>query len=208
MALKTAWESTIAKYYNVDAPSPHISSEAALQAYLLHELIVAVKGLEASGDMPLNTRVFIEPVTDPDGITPDLIICRNKTVIAVVELKYTPRIDLVKSEESSMAGVKKDLNGFETLYKRTHSDEATSPSFLHNRYRGEFSEESEKFIFSKQTLFVWAGVHGSTGKSLKEAFPSREALQGIPIFEMHANALNKSKARIAYFFDGQLEDVV
>ncbi len=208
IAFKRAWESTISKYYNVDGPSPAINSEAALQAYFLVELTEAVHTMEIDGDMPSGTRVFIEPTIYPRKIIPDMIVCRNKSVIAVVELKYFPRVDMAESEKNAISGVEKDLDSFERVYEMTQADTETSPSFIHERYLGEFSEKSEKFEFSRKTLFIWGGVHKASSNSLKEKFPSHAVLQGMPMFEMHANTRDDGKADPSYFFDGMKTDAV
>lgn len=200
-ALRSAWESTIAKYYNIDGPSSAIGSEAGLQAYLMVELDTAIRAMEKKGAMPQNTRVFIEPCISRTKIVPDLIVCRNRSVIAVVELKYTPRLDLAISEENASSGLQKDLASFIALYEKSQSELA--PSFLHERYCGDFGVTFENFKFSKQTLFIWGGVHKWTPDSLKATFSSKEALRGVPFFEMHANTEDKKKATTAYFFNGK-----
>jgi hypothetical protein len=200
-AFRSAWESTIAKYYNIDGPSSAIGSEAGLQAYLMVEVDTAIRALEKTGVMPPNTRIFIEPRISKTKIIPDLIVCRNQSVIAVVELKYTPRLDLAKSEEEAGFGLKKDLTSFIDLYAMTQDGKC--PEFLHERYLGKFGVTSERFKFSKQTLFIWGGVHKATKKSLKETFPSKDTLQRMPVFEMHANTQQGMGASTAYFFAGK-----
>ena len=200
-AFRSAWDSTIAKYYNIDGPSSAIGSEAGLQAYLMVELDTAIRALEKTEAMPPNTRIFIEPCISKTKIVPDLIVCRNQSVIAVVELKYTPRLDLPKGEETASSGVQKDLASLIEIYEKAQSE--NQPTFLHKRYLGEFDVGFEKFTFSKHTLFIWGGVHKSIPKSLKEIFRRNEALKDLPFFEMHTKTEGNKKATTAYFFNGK-----
>ena len=205
-ALKSAWESTIAKYYNIDGSSSAIGSEAGLQAYLMVELDAAIRVLEKGGLMALNTRIFIEANIGSTDIRPDLIICRHKSVVAVVELKYTPRLDLAACEDSASFGVKKDLSSFTKLYELTQA--GARPEFLHKRYLGKFEQPFENFIFSKNTLFVWAGVHKSSKHSLKSTLGPEHVLSKMPVFEMHANTEASQKATTSYFFESEALGVV
>ena len=117
-----------------------INSERSLQASFWAHLITK---------LPKTRRTFIEPriCSDRDVIPklyPDLIICNSQSVIAVIELKYTPRVN---------PRFKKDL--------RTLNRLATLKSSLYVenvRYLGS-GDPKRRYSFADNVLFGWASVH-------------------------------------------------
>jgi hypothetical protein len=132
-----AWKDCIEKDYC----SQRINSERSLQASLWFHLYQK---------MPLNRRLFIEPpikIHKSDGrnnVYPDIVICNTREVISVIELKYIPR---------GKPRYKKDI---ETLsFISRHRNKL---SIANSRFRGQ-EKDNKQYTFSKNILFVWAGVH-------------------------------------------------
>ena len=136
--LTIAWSNSI----NKDYCARRINSERSLQASFWSQLNLVLH--------PKNRRMFIEPrfVLDFQSnavyLIPDIVICNTKSVIAVIELKYQPRV---------LPSYKKDIETLQLLSKhREHL------SFANNRFRGVGGKTIE-YPFSESVLFVWAGVH-------------------------------------------------
>lgn len=141
-----AWQEAIESDYC----SQRINSERSLQAAFWARL---------NNILPEETRrMFIEPVlkVPRSGRThfPDIVICNTQEVIAVVEIKYQPRV---------LPSHKKDLR---TLSVVAANREHLSVS--NTRIHG-VSADPKKYPFSKDVLFVLAGVH----KSPKTSFGSK-----------------------------------
>lgn len=134
-----AWKQTIREDYDKQL----INSENGLQACLMNHLKRSFE------DFPKKRRIFIEPRVFNSGPQkrrwyPDLVICNEKEVIAVFELKYYPR-GFVKWE--------KDLR------KLNRISQLKSELYVSNtRYRGK-PVDNHKYTFSPTTLFGWLGVH-------------------------------------------------
>lgn len=132
--IRSAWRSCISTDYN----RRRINSERSLQASFWAAL---------NRRLPENRLIFIEPRISIEGrpvICPDILICNSKQIIAVIELKYQPRVP---------PSYVKDLTSLATIAK------ARSEVLVRNdRYLGEDSVAKE-YRVAKHTLFVWAGIH-------------------------------------------------
>lgn len=143
-----AWNECIKEDY----PSQCINSEHALQAYFFARLKAQIDCIFSEEVR----RIFIEPrLNIGDGkkdsknvYFPDLMICSKTKIIAVIELKYQPRVDPT---------FMKDM---ETLAKIATTGREDGLTFMNLRYAGE--GEPPKYEMSSDILFVWAGVHRKT----------------------------------------------
>lgn len=145
--LLKAWESAI----DEDYCNQRINSERSLQASFWSQL---------NQVLPARTRrMFIEPrvvfATDqPQSLCyPDIAICNTREVIAVVEIKYQPRT------RPSYDG---DLQKLRLMAERRAELQISNA-----RFRGPVVD-ARQYPFSKNVLFVWAGVH----RKPKESFES------------------------------------
>ena len=118
------------------------------------QLINSENGMLAAFDrhlrleIPKARRIFIEPrVFDGKDPTrrwfPDMVVCNSREVIAVLEMKYTPR-GLPKYERDI-----EKLKSIAKLRKRLH--------VANTRYLGVPVDDRE-YTFSAKTLFLWVGV--------------------------------------------------
>ena len=133
-ALTNAWRDLIQKDYT----RCRINSERSLQAAFWSRL---------NSCLPDHYQIFIEPMfriaTGTQKVYPDIVICRHRRVVGVIEIKYLPR---------TFPRVTKDL--------RTLNGIAESRSDLtlsNKRFFGEATQQ--EFRFASKPLFVWAGVH-------------------------------------------------
>lgn len=135
--LYKAWKKTISKHYKNCQINSERSLQASLWSHLVHEL-------------PHNRRTFIEPRIfsesrkAPPRLYPDLVVCNSNKVIAVVEIKYTPRVDPQYEKDRETLGWISDHRS--TLY------------VVNSRYRGDTSMR-QRFDFADDVLFVWASIH-------------------------------------------------
>lgn len=137
LQLLAAWRNTIENHYDKCL----LNSERSLQASFWSHIVA---------ELPNNRRTFIEPrIKHHRGpaiprIYPDILVCNSQTVIAVIEIKYTPK---------TPPQFKKDINTLNWVAKNK------SRLYVeNNRYQGDASE-TEWYDFADNTLFVWAGVH-------------------------------------------------
>ncbi len=135
-----AWRQSIENDYC----NQRINSERSLQASFWAHL---------NSTLPANTRrMFIEPrftvavKQQRKRLYPDIVICNTKEVIAVVEIKYQPRV---------LPSYRKDLKTLQTLAKYREQKHVYVTNV---RYRGS-DADAKKYRFSDRVLFVWAGVH-------------------------------------------------
>ncbi len=119
------------------------------------QLINSENGMLAAFDrhlrleIPKARRIFIEPRVfdgkDPSRRWfPDMVVCNSREVIAVLEMKYTPR-GYPKYERDI-----EKLKSIAKLRKRLH--------VANTRYLGVPVDDRE-YTFSPKTLFLWVGVH-------------------------------------------------
>ena len=205
--LEKAWAGTLRKHYDIGGMSPDINSEAALEAAFYCELIHCLAKAEKSGKLPGKNRVFVQPKLNGTSIIPDLIICRNARVIAVLELKYKPRLKTLDRE------FQKDLVNLGRLHKLTSADRKSQSGreiqFFHERYLGQFSKtKGERILFAKRPLYVWAGIYSSEVEkpirnSLKEIFKATEHFD-VPLLELHTIAAKNVPSKTESFFSGPM----
>jgi len=134
----SAWENTITRHYE----DCLINSESSLQASFWCHL------MEAFSNGP--RRTFIEPIIKSDRSTvsknrfPDLIVCNSRSVIAVVELKYTPRVG---------PKTKKDLKTLNWI-----AENKKDLFVVNDRFLGVASKQ-RRYCFAERIIYVWASVH-------------------------------------------------
>ncbi len=128
-----------------------VNSERSLQAAYWAKLIEAFS--------PKTHRIFIEPRLSPDGGTtrlfPDLVICNSQRVVAIVEMKYQPRVK---------PSIIKDLN---TLTALAHANDVALTA---DRFAGPQSK-SRPYALNDKVLYVWAGIHRQTPEDIVGASP-------------------------------------
>jgi len=144
--LLVAWQRTISEHYL----NRQINSERSLQASLWSNLV---------NELPNSRRTFIEPriysnrKSEIPRLYPDLLVCDSRNVIAVIELKYSPKI---------LPSYEKDLKTLKWI--------AANKAKLHvenSRFLGS-STAPERYTFADKVLFVWAGIHRQPASSYKE----------------------------------------
>ena len=196
--LKDAWKVVIAKHYNAGSSSPDINSEAALQAYFFSEIRRQTMHAEETGRISTGIRVFVEPTFQFDGkeVVPDLVVCRGRNVIALIELKYLPRVAACSLPDIPK-GLKKDLTSLRRLF--VSKDSSSILTFTHERFSGNFEKEKEVFVVSKSALFVWAGVYASSGDSNANWLNFDEVVgstEDFPFLQLHAVTGSKTDAAV------------
>lgn len=159
-----AWNECI----NEDYCNQRINSERSLQASLWSHL---------SKLLSRNRRLFIEPgitIKTKDELkklVPDIVVCNTKEVIAVIELKYLPRVQ---------PRYKKDINSLSLIAKNRRKI-----SIANDRFKGA-EKDANKYALSKSVLFVWAGVHAKEKVEMNALFSAgHKALDGCYL-QLHA----------------------
>jgi hypothetical protein len=138
-----AWQASI----NNDYSSQRINSERSLQASFWSHL---------NNLLPHTRRLFIEPYieicssTGQKRVYPDLAVCNTKKVIAVLELKYTPR---------GRPKYEKDIRNLADIARHRRKIVVSN-----RRFRG-LERDSQEYPLSKSILFVWAGVQAGENHS-------------------------------------------
>ncbi len=173
----SAWESCI----NDDYCSQRINSERSLQASFWAHLNVL---------LGKNRRLFIEPSmtmgsgTSVRRLYPDIVVCNSRSVIAVVELKYTPK---------GSPRYKKDVRSLASI-----AVNRSKIKIANSRFRGN-EQDSRGYHMPKNVLFVWAGVHSgarSAGKGLYSV--EHRSLKGCYL-ELHAQTASDDAPDIYYY---------
>ncbi len=159
-----AWKDCIENDYCTQK----INSERSLQASLWSHLY---------SYLPNKRRLFIEPSFSlkiegkTKNVYPDIVVCNSKEVIAIIEIKYLPR---------GKPDYGKDLDTLSSL-----SQNRDKLSITHSRYRGG-GADSKEYRFSKNILFVWAGVHASEGDNMPISFAKgKKYIEGCYL-QLHA----------------------
>ena len=138
-----AWRASIEEDYL----NQRINSERSLQASLWSNL---------NQLLPHTRRLFIEPYieirssTEQKRVYPDITVCNTKEVIAVLELKYTPR---------ARPKYEKDIRNLADIARHRRKIVVSN-----RRFRG-LERDSQEYPLSKSVLFVWAGVHAGKNHS-------------------------------------------
>lgn len=177
--LIAAWRRAI----QTDYSDQRINSERSLQAALWSQL---------NQVLPRNTRrLFVEPRVELNirqqthHFYPDLVICNTQTVIAVIELKYQPRV---------RPSYRKDLRTLAMLARYRHQVQVSNV-----RYRGT-TNDARAYPLSQSVLFVWAGVHRPLADK-SDAGTVHSIAAGIKpltdcFLEMHAETVPRGGPRI------------
>jgi hypothetical protein len=174
--LKSAWKSTIEKYYN----SQLINSESALQVYFCMELM---KQFEVKN---VRRRIFIEPPIQAQcgsARYPDVLICNKKEIICIIELKYTPR---------GRPSIKKDFKTLELGLNETLS-------IKNERYSGPQKNTLKNYTVAADAVLCWAGIY--TGECIELNSIASEKNFNNRFFEMHGLTNKKDPPKI--WFNGQ-----
>ena len=139
--LKRAWAQVLSQVYI----EGQLNSERALQAYLAAHLLNA---FQQDG---VKRRLYIEPKVQlaetGAKINPDILVTNTRSVIAVIELKFSPK---------QAPRQKRDLHKLDSLAHSANPIELTN-----ERYLGP-NLAKLRFEFAADCLFVWAGVYRST----------------------------------------------
>jgi len=160
----------------MDYAAQRINSERSLQASFWSHLIP---------QLAKTRRVFIEPtLTFSNGcrVVPDIVVTNSRKVIAVIELKYTPK---------GPAKWAKDL--------RTLANVAAARGELavsHGRHLGEAGER-EQYRLASHVLFVWAGVHKAF-KDGAEYFADGYSELDDCYLQLHAETIKGCAPEISY----------
>jgi len=170
--LRAAWESVISKKYDERL----IDSEASLQVHFCMAL------LSRFCDEGRVRRIFVEPsvqVLNPSIYKkPDLLICNQRQIIGMVELKYVPR---------GRATYSKDLETLAHL-----SENRLKFEISNQRYRGP-KGLGRTFTLASDAVLCWAGVY-SGSKINNEAFSRAESRQDF--LALHALTSKENNAVI------------
>ena len=160
----SAWNTCIKRDYN----SQRINSERSLQASFWSHL---------NRLLPKNRRLFIEPAirfhgaTGPQTLIPDIVVCNSQKIIAVIELKYTPR---------AAAKYQKDMRSLAAIAENRDQVEIAN-----DRYRGSLAD-ARTYSLAKHVMFVWGGVHALSMRVREANFAaSHPCLDGCYL-ELHA----------------------
>lgn len=178
--IELAWENVIQQDYE----RQRVNSERSLQASLWSQLNVLLP--------PKTRRIFIEPAlsiaaaSSTKNVIPDFVICNSRQVIAVVELKYQPRMQ---------PSFRKDI---ETL--RAIASNRSGIFVANCRYRGERSFV-RSYPVANKALFIWAGVHREPPTNAQHANVSQPFNAGVPelegcYLELHAETSAVGPPRI------------
>lgn len=130
-----------------------INSERSLQAAMWHELRQQFKRANSS-----TFKIYVEPriLLSEKGrlqartVIPDLVICNDRAVIAVIELKFSPR---------GAPSSRKDFATFTRMAKQ--HDQVT---VQHTRWFGE-KPVRKPHPLADSVLFVWAAVGKRTSRA-------------------------------------------
>jgi len=147
--ISIAWERTICEY-----DDGFINNEARLQvSFVSHLKDVFSEGL-VSRTVYVETpfRLSENPIVNADFV-PDVVICSDRRIIGMVELKFAPR---------AAPGYKRDIQKLSRLFSVRKDKEIQIGTV---RYRGR--QPLQKFSFSSDVLLAYCAVHSDT----KPAWP-------------------------------------
>lgn len=171
-----AWRASIEEDYS----RQRINSERSLQASLWSKL---------NDDIGPKRRMFIEPgISYQENdirkqIFPDIVICNTREVVAVIELKYHPRV---------LRPFTKDLENLNSISKHR-----STINLRNSRFKG-LECDSMNYKCSEQILFIWAGVHRGTYDENNRAALNYEHLEDCYL-ELHAETQNCEAPEIYYY---------
>lgn len=145
-----------------------INSERSLQAAMWHELRQQFKKQNAS-----TFKIYVEPRIrlpkkgrlEARTVIPDLVICNERSVIAVIELKFSPK---------GAPGSRKDFATFSRM-----SLQHDLVKVQHTRWFGE-QPVRRPYPLADSVLFVWAAVGKRTTRAASQpdlkSLPGRNAM--------------------------------
>lgn len=165
--LINAWDECI----KCDYPNGLINGERALQACLHHRLS---NDFKARG-MANCRRIFVEPTIYAQGRTwrrmPDMVICDSNNVIAIVELKFHPRVTLSgKFGDILRDGAEKDLDTLLSIAQVLNGvsakpgADASHIEISNKRYVG-VSCASKTYRLASNLMLVWAGIYKQSDRN-------------------------------------------
>lgn len=135
--IEDAWESVISDVY----PQRLINSERGLQIFFCHALLNALD--------ETNRRLFVEPtftdVSDKQQRTPDILICNTRQIIAVIELKYQPRVP---------ASWQKDMKTLDWFASQSGELRLSNDRFL-----GPTTGAPKSYSLADDAVLCWAGLY-------------------------------------------------
>lgn len=130
VAFVVAWTETLDDYRN-----KRINSESCLQAALYARLVSQLPHKDGF-------RVFVESSIRVAGVERyfgDLVICKSNFVVAAIELKYKPKVDMAK------IAVPADLK--KLLVLRNYREKAKRVEIILRRFQGATKADVESFTF-------------------------------------------------------------
>jgi hypothetical protein len=148
--IRQAWDLTIDDEYE----KVLINSERGLQTYFCMHLLNIFK------DEGVQRRIFIEPNLKIGEMIryPDLVVCNTREVIAVIELKYTPR------------ALPRTAKDFETL---RWVSEADGEAIIANE-RFHDQQAVKPYAIAKDSVLCWAALISN-----RPFNPDKEALNAL-----------------------------
>lgn len=160
-----AWTESIESDYC----NQRINSERSLQASFWSRLNCIISK---------NRRLFIEStitITTDSGIkeliTPDIVVCNTKEIIAVLELKYSP---------NARPRFQKDIESLCSIARNRKQIIISN-----ERFRG-IEKDGNKYALSNNVLFVWAGVHAKEMPETNELYSSAHEILNGCYLQLHA----------------------
>jgi hypothetical protein len=175
--LVSAWKSVIEGHYD----QQNIDSEASLQIHFAAALLTVFNGRKR--------RIFVEPtvkVLQPSiHKKPDLVICNQRQIIGLVELKYKPR---------GRASYSKDLNTLRQL-----SENRLQFDVANERYLGP-RKPPKPYSLAHDAVLCWAAVYSGKRVSSPDFL---EAESRGDFLALHAIASSERVAKVLTSNDHQ-----
>ena len=159
-----AWDESISRDYH----KQRINSERSLQASYWAQL---------NSILPETQRVFIEPPMRMwtkygwKKVIPDILVCSKTEVIAVIELKFSPK---------GQPDYQKDIETMALISRKR-----TQVLVSNKRFRGN-EVDSREYSLSRNILFVWAGIHAKPKKEIQKLYASRYKSLDNAYVQFHA----------------------
>ncbi|MBI1344987.1 hypothetical protein GC163_01715 [bacterium] len=161
-----------------------INSEGKLEALLFARL--------ESRLLDTGIEILVQPKiqVDGDSFIPDLMLCRDLEVIAVLEAKYLPKVG---------PKAKRDIKKLKSI-ATTRPD----PLYVLQRYRGSASTHALKFRLSDMPIFVWLGLYNPEMRKLKVPFFKTDDVECLSgeFVELHAMTKESDAPDIRKWING------